>query len=503
MSMPKQIKLEQVSRGETSRGAGARGAVAAGLLCLGLSLLAGCITPQAVVPAATRSPESVGIAPQAVAPAIASDWWAEFGDPGLTMLIDAALAGTPGLRVVQARLTSAQAGVDAARAAAGPVVGSNAEAIYTRFSENGLVRGELAGASRWVGLMQANASWELDFFGRHEAALRAALGSEQAVAAELQAARVLLASDIARVYVRLAAILEQRDLARRALEQREAYLLLVRQRVDAGLDAALELRLAEGLPPVLRRQIEALEGQAVLARNALAALSAQPPAAVEGLAPRLRDLRQVEVPEILPANLLGRRADIHAARWRVEAAVQDVAVARADFYPNVNLRGLVGLSAIGLDMLLRADSLLYSAGPAIQLPIFDAGRLRARLSGRAADLDGAVEAYNVAMIDAVRDVVDQIGTLKSVARQRSEQEAALRSAQSVLDLSRDRYRAGLVSRLPVLVGESALLDQQAVALELDARSMDARLALIRALGGGYAAPATPTSQSQPQPLAAR
>ena len=515
MYMPKQLKLEQVSArirpagvvGRSPRGTGravptvpsASSVAATVAMCAALMTLAGCMTPPAVAPVVLRAPSSVGVPPAVVAPPIAADWWIGFGDARLTQLIDTALSGTPSLKVVQARLAVAQAGVDAARADAGPSLGANAGATRQRFSANGLVPGALAGATRWVGSAQAVASWEIDFFGRHEAALQAALGTEQAAAAEVQAARVLLSSDIARAYVRLATLLEQRALAQRTLAQREAVLTLVRQRVAAGLDTALELRQAEGALPAVRRQMEALDGQAQQGRHALAALTAQPPESLAGLAPRLADLRIVEVPEVLPADLLARRADIHAARWRVEAAVQDVASARADFHPNVNLSALVGLSSLGLDRLLRAGSRQYSVGPAVHLPIFDAGRLRARLSGRTAELDGAIESYHQTMVDAVRDVVDQVSQLQSVARQRAEQAAALRSARSALDVSNERHRAGLVTRLSVLAGESAVLEQQGIGLDLEARAMDARLALIRALGGGYAASAVPSS---PVPAAA-
>ena len=118
-----------------------------------------------------------------------------------------------------------------------------------------------------------------------------------------------------------------------------------------------------------RLQSAALDESIGLSRNALAALSAQPPAALADLAPRLLDGVTLPVPDDVPADLVGRRADLAAARWRVESAVQDVAVARAQFYPNINLNALVGLSSIGLDRLLRASSLQATVGPAIRLSL--------------------------------------------------------------------------------------------------------------------------------------
>jgi outer membrane protein TolC len=124
----------------------------------------------------------------------------------------------------------------------------------------------------------------------------------------------------------------------------------------------------------------------------------------------------VSLPEALPADLLGRRADISAARWRIEAATRDVDAARAQFYPNINITAFVGLSSVGLDRVLRSGSEQYGAGPAIHLPIFDAGRLRANLRGKASDLDLAIESYNGTVVDAVHDVADQLGSLQSLER---------------------------------------------------------------------------------------
>jgi NodT family efflux transporter outer membrane factor (OMF) lipoprotein len=189
----------------------------------------------------------------------------------------------------------------------------------------------------------------------------------------------------------------------------------------------------------------------------------------------------------VPADLLGRRADVAAARWRIEAAVGDVKNAKAQFYPNINLTAFVGLTSIGLDQLFKAASEQYGAGPAIRLPIFDAGRLRANLRGKAADLDAAIESYNAAVLEAVHDAADQIASLRSIERQRAEQVRAQTAAESAYDLATQRYKAGLSTYLTVLNAESSVLAQRRLAVDLKARMLDTQLALIRALGGGYIA----------------
>jgi outer membrane protein TolC len=166
-----------------------------------------------------------------------------------------------------------------------------------------------------------------------------------------------------------------------------------------------------------------------------------------------------------------------------------VQAARALFYPNINLRAFAGLSAIGLDKLLRPGSAQFGVGPAVHLPLFDAGRLRANLGVHAADLDAAVESYNATVLDAVRDVADQLGSLDAITRQQAEQAQAQAAAEAAYALAQQRQRAGVGSLLVVLNLESAVLAQRRAATDLRARALDTQIALIKALGGGYAATA--------------
>lgn len=452
----------------------------------GLLVLAGCATHADIQPSSTALPgPALGLDPATVTPAADARWWRAFADHRLDGLIDQALQGHPSLRVAQARIARANAGVAAAESAGLPQVNGSLDLTRQRYTEHGAVPAPLAGSVRNSGTLQASASWELDFFGRHRAALEAALGAQRAAEADLSAARLLLASQVAHAYVQLARWVEQREVAVRTLAQREQVLSLIRQRVQAGLDNNVELRQGEAGLPEMRQQIASLDEQIDLTRHALAALTAQPAAALADLSPRLDGVRAAAVPQQLGADLLGRRADVAAARWRVEAASRQVDAARADFYPNVNLVAFAGLSSIGLDRLLEAGSRQIGFGPAVRLPIFDAGRLRAGLRGKTADLDAAIESYNAALLDAVRDVADQVTSARSVEVQRREQAAAQAAAESAYDLALQRYRAGLGSYLTVLSAENGVLAQRRLAADLRARALDAQVGLARALGGGY------------------
>jgi NodT family efflux transporter outer membrane factor (OMF) lipoprotein len=387
--------------------------------------------------------------------------------------------------VAQARLARAQAAVSGARATDGPQLNGAFDATRQRFSATSIYPPPLGGGTYTLGTAQVGASWEFDFFGRNRAAIEAAVGAQRAAQADKEAARVMLAGNVARTYVQLGRLFEQREVAVRSLRQREEILSLIKQRVQGGLDTKVELRQGEGALPESRRQIEQLDEQIALTRHALAALTVQAPIALDGLVAHLTTVHAVPLPAAVPADLLARRADITAARWRIEAAASDMKSAKAQFYPNINLTAFAGLSSIGLDHLLKSASEQYGAGPALSLPIFDAGRLRANLRGKAADLDAAIESYNGAVLDAVHDVADQITSLRSIDRQRAEQDDAQAAAESAYDLATQRYKAGLTAYLTVLSAEATVLDQRRQKVDLKARALDAQIALIRALGGGY------------------
>ena len=477
------------------RSAAARRAITTVVIAVGSSIvlaLAGCANPRGIAPAATlASATTLGAVDSTAAPVaqVSADWWRAFGDPVLADLIDRAVAGNPTLRVAMARSARASANVASARALDGPQLNLGLDASRQRFSGNGLYPPPFAGGTYDTGTLQANGSWDLDLFGRNRAQVESSIGAERATAADAASARASLAVNVARSYIQLARLVEQRDVLNRALAQRGEVLSLIRQRVSAGIDTTVELRQGEGALPETRQQLESVNEQIALTRHAIAALLAEPPQRFDSLTPSLVALRLIAVPDVVPADLVGRRADIVAARWRVEAAVGDVAVARADFYPNISLTAFVGLSSIGLDRLLRMSSEQYGAGPAIRLPIFDAGRLRAGLRGRTADLDAAVENYNSVLVESIHDVADQISSVRSVDLQQQQQADAQRAAESAYDLAKQRYSAGLGTYLVVLNAETNVIAQRRLTTDLRARAIDSQVLLVRALGGGYAAPA--------------
>ncbi len=459
-----------------------------------LVLLAGCADMSGISSQAhLRDAESLGLGADVAHDVIAQidtntvdpQWWLAFGDAQLNALIDQALKDSPNLQIAYARVERAQAAAGVARSADWPQIGAGLDLTRQKFSENFIYPPPLGGSVREMGTFQFNGSWELDFFGKNRSALEAAIGTVNAAQAEASASRILLATRVARGYIQWARLNGQQDVARRMLAQRQDALHLVRDRVSAGLDSMLELRESEAGLPEARQRIEALDEQIEQTRHALDALVGQPGATQALVPPKLDAFKAIPLQASIPADLLGHRADVAAARWRVEAATQDVANAKSQFYPNINIAAFAGFQSLGFDQLFKSASQQWGVGPAIRLPIFEGGRLRANLHGKNADLDAAIESYNATVLDAVRDVADQVTAVQSIARQQVQQRQGQAAAEGAYAISLQRYRAGLGNYLNVLTAETSVLAQRREGVDLAARALDAQVGLAHALGGGY------------------
>ncbi|MGA8010397.1 MAG: efflux transporter outer membrane subunit [Thiomonas sp.] len=456
-------------------------------------LLAGCASTEGIAPTAHLSqPQQLGLQPtQTAFPK--TDWWTAFHDPELDHLIATALVDNPNLQVAQARLAQARAQVQGADSALRPKLGAALNSTREKFSANDIYPPPLGGG--WYTQNQAllQGSWELDFFGKNRQTLQAAIGEAHAAAAQEQAARVLLSSNVASAYVNLARLVAIRGVLQRTLQQREQMLKLVRDRVRAGLETTVQEKQALAEVPQIRLQLDQTAVQIAQARNLIAALLGQGPQATATLTPRLNSLPTMGLPDTLPAALVGRRADIVAARWQVEATQHGVNAARAAFYPNVNLTAFAGLTALGFSNWFTSSSQTLGVGPALTLPIFEGGALRAQLRGKAAQADAAIAQYNVTVVDAVREVADAIAARQSIAQQITQQQEALSAAQDAMHLVDQRYKAGLSNYLSVLTVQSSVLKLQQAGADLKAQALADDVALIRALGGGYTAPNLPAS----------
>jgi NodT family efflux transporter outer membrane factor (OMF) lipoprotein len=457
-----------------------------------LLLITGCASTHGLKPSATvNSPEHLAAA-QTFARANVrseawpeSDWWLSLSDPQLDQLISEGLQDSPSLAIAAARTRAALAEAGYSDATRVPQVSGLADETRAHFSGNGFVPPPYAGSTSTLGTLQASLSWEVDFWGEQRATYQNALGLAQASAIDAQAAKLALSSSIASAYIELQHEYLLLDVAQDTLTQREQVTSLTRDRNAAGLDSRLELKQTEQTLPATREVVIQLQENIERTRHQLAALlGAGPDRGLDIERPSASALADPALPSQLPSELLGRRPDLQAQRLRVTAAAEAIKVRQAAFYPNVDLIAFAGFQRLGPGALLDAGERQIGAGPALTLPLFDAGRRRAQLSAADAAYDVAVEQYNQALADALREVADQVSATRSIAAQNLEQQQALADAQEAYELAVQRYREGVGNYLQVLVTEEPLLTQRQLAADLQARSLQVAVGLARALGGG-------------------
>jgi NodT family efflux transporter outer membrane factor (OMF) lipoprotein len=459
-----------------------------------LLLITGCASMHGLKPSSTlNTPQQLAVTQTFANASVRADawpsaeWWQALADPQLNQLIGEGLRDSPSLAVAEARTRAALAEAGFSDAARVPQLSALGDVTRAHFSGNGFVPPPYAGSTADLSTLQASLSWSVDFWGGQRAAYQSALGLAQASAVDAQAAKLALSSSIASAYIELQHNYLLLDVAQDTLAQREQVTSLTRDRNAAGLDSRLELKQTEQTLPATREVVIQLQENIERSRHELAALLGAGPD--RGLAierPSATALVQPALPSQLPSELLGRRPDLQAQRLRVTAAAEAIKVRQAAFYPNVDLIAFAGFQRLGPGALLSAGERQIGVGPALTLPLFDAGRRRAQLSGADAAYDVAVEQYNQALADALRDVADQLSATRSIAAQHIAQQQALAAAQEAYDLAVLRYREGVGNYLQVLVTEDPLLTQRQLAADLQARSLQVAVSLARALGGGTA-----------------
>ncbi|GAB6848576.1 efflux transporter outer membrane subunit [Paraburkholderia kururiensis] len=414
------------------------------------------------------------------------DWARQFGDPQLSALIDEALAGNPTIAQAQARLAKAQSYIESSKSNLYPKVEGSYSWTRELLSGNGLYPPPYGGNWYSENNVLASASWELDVWGKNRQRLGQAVSQEKAAEADMQQTRITLASSVARTYNQLAQLYALRDIAAREIDNRKTIGTITNQRVTAGLDTNVERETANGNIATSQSNLSDLDGQIQAVRYQLGALLGKgPDRGLQIAQPTLNPLANITLPDNLPADLIARRPDIVAARWQVEAATHDVKEAKAEFFPDINLAAGFGFDAFGWGRFLHASSRQIQAGPAIHLPIFDAGALRAQLKGRYADFDLDVANYDQTLINALNDVATQVASIRSADQQLVDAQHALDASTKAWQLAVVRYRAGLSPQLQVLSADQNRLAAEQTVTNLNMRRRDMQMALITALGGGF------------------
>ncbi|MFL9905921.1 efflux transporter outer membrane subunit [Paraburkholderia sp. RL17-337-BIB-A] len=424
----------------------------------------------------------------------AADWWRAYNDPQLNEWIEAAQTGNPSLAVAQARVREAVSMAGVARSALSPQVNGSLSIQRQKWADNLYYGpGPLAGEQSWNNTGTLGLSYNLDLWGKDKNAAERALDTAHASAADFRAAQLELEGNVVRTYIEMSLNYALLDIARSTLQQQQQIVDLANRRLKGGIGTQLEVSQAETPLPEYERQIDEIEEKIALGRNQLAALAGKGPGAGDEIQrPTLSlDTAPAALPSALPADLIGHRPDVVAARWTVAAQARGIDVAKASFYPDINLLASIGgYAAMGpLFQFLKDPSHSWSAGPALSLPILDGGRLRSQLGAASAGYDEAVDRYNQSIVGALKDISDQVIRIRSLATQAQDADRSVAAARKNYDLAREGYRRGLTDYLNVLIAQSQLLRAQEGVAKIQAERLGAHASLVTALGGGLDEPA--------------
>ncbi len=420
-------------------------------------------------------------------------WWESYGDSQLDALIEEALADSPSLAAAAARVRQAEAAAQQTGASRYPSINGQTSIETSRqqlHADNisDVIRNSLPNDWQTQSSAAIQISYQLDFFGRNRASFAQATSRVHAADAEAASARLQLSTAVALAYADLLRLSSDRQALEDAARLRQYSATLVRDRVRAGLENQGQADQATSELASARADLIAVHAAIARTRNQLAALLGKgPDRGLDIAEPSHPRLSGLGLPSRIDLDLIGRRPDLVAARLNAEAASEGINVARADFYPNINIAAVIGLQSLGLDRLGGGSLGFAQVGPAVSLPIFNGGRIEGAYRGARAGYDEAVALYNQSLADALREVADAIGDRRALDAQLVQQRAGLQAAENAYRIAQLRYQGGLASYIDTLSSESNLISQRRTVAELEAQAFALDITLVRALGGGYAA----------------
>ena len=425
-------------------------------------------------------------------------WWQRYGNAQLNTLIDEALQGAPDMAAAAARVRQAQALLGIQNGASGPQVSANASIKGDKLSYNHLTPAAMTprGINDY-GRATLDLGWSLDLWGKHRAAVAAAAGELQAREADAAQARLVLASGIASAYADLVRLSATAQTLQQSAQLREKTAHLFQERFDNGLENQGSVQSAKARWAAARAELAQAQEQVALQRHRIAALMGATPERAAQIEVPAQVLAQPwqqawALPDNLPANLLGRRPDVVAARLQAQALESRVAAKQAEFYPDVNLTAFIGVQSLGVDLLTKGGSSIASVGPAISLPIFNGGRLRSELGAARAQYDEAVANYRSTLNRALQEVADNAVSQRALQQQLHAMQDAVQAATEAHRVARNRYEGGLANYLEVLSAEDQLLASVRQLVDVQSRALSLDIGLHRALGGGWQAQAAPS-----------
>ncbi|MCX6991456.1 MAG: efflux transporter outer membrane subunit [Chlamydiae bacterium] len=428
------------------------------------------------------------------------EWWEIFNDAQLSHLIHTAIQNNPGLKKVEAKLLFAEQEAKKVRASLFPHVGADYAENWQYFSKNGFVRDFYpvpSGITLPSSVNQIDLTlsffYEFDFWGKNRKMYRAALGLAKAELAERIQAELSISTLVAFAYFELQTHREQLRLYQDSLHSWEKTSTLINEQNAAGvagtisvLDASREIFLA-------RQNVSEAEKNCQIDQYVLKALLAKSPDEnLEITASPATFAGQIPLPENLGADLLARRADLMAMIWRAEAASEEIGVAKTDFYPNINLTALAGVESLQFPTLFSWSSRTGALQPAIHLPIFTAGKLKANLSSKIAKFNEAVQSYNEGLLEATKEVATELSTLYSLYERLEMQSSIIDTRSQKQLLSHMRFTSGIDNYERFLGAHQELISEELSKVTLENYRLLSIVRLIKSLGGGYHREETPS-----------
>lgn len=482
-----------------------------------LAALAGC----ALAPAKLATPALRSEAPLAGIDTVtggqwpATDWWRAYGDPQLDTLIDLARRQSPDLAQARARVDGADQAVRLAAAQAGLSINGSAQVSRQRLSENGLMPPQLLGFT-WYNQADLGVQFRYDFdwWGKKRAAIAGAVDQARAAEAQRSAAALTVENAVADTYFGWLADEARVALAAQGVAVQQRLLKIATLRVQHGVDMPDAEPEARARLAAAEQAQTALRSSARIRKLALAALVGTSPAQLPPLTARSLPAASGTLPADARIDLAARRPDIAASRWQVEAAVRQTDLARAQFYPDFSITALAGLSSTDqgtpamfgghgggeLANVFKPGSRVFGLTPALHLPIFEGGRLKAAYGVSRVQLDAAVAQYDAAVFHAAQEAGTQALAAQQLAQRRAQQQTRLAASEQLAANATARLAQGVRDARESLAAQAQVLQQKDQAVALHAQALTTDLALIKALGGGYRLPAaTPPSSRSNEP----
>lgn len=426
------------------------------------------------------------------------NWWRLFADAELSRLLDRVDLNSRTLRVAAARLDQAKAALKAAKADFFPQVSAVGSAARSRLSTATDIAYPFDRTTMYRTAFEA--AYEVDLWGRVRRNVEAAKAEFQAGTAGLEALRLSLRAETARVYFTLRAVEGERDALDRAIGKRREALKLTQSRLDAGTGNELDVERAKTELAAAQTELTALGQVRAELENALAVLLGENASDFRVSAPKSEPALP-QVPTGVPSELLQRRPDVAEAERHLAAANARIGVAKTAYFPSLRLAASGGWEANETKKLSDEDSRAGSVGFSFSLPLFDGGKRKAGLDQSKAAHQEAAQAYQHTVLTAFQEVENALSAVQVLARQSEELQRALTSAQKAAELSRTRYNGGLVSYFEVIEADRTVLQFERSAAQLRGERLTAAAALIKALGGGWIA--TTSAPSVPTPSASK